>query len=178
MNINFSHIGLALIMLVLLIVSLYLVDRYVYSIFGVSLKAVDFCDFKTVTIKKENSNKLRLSYDFDTETIAREMSKKDNYVVKIISGSTILITRKFGGVTYKMTFMHPDNLGGGFNVGTSIESSIENPTTTGGEKCSTPDYILADRINSMVDDLPLTEAQKKEMKQNIGVLYSSQFELF
>jgi hypothetical protein len=39
----------------------------------------------------------------------------------------------------------------------------------GGERCSTPIYLIERKVYQMIDDLPLNDEQKSELRQYVAV---------
>jgi hypothetical protein len=151
---------------ILIAAILYLINGYLFSWFGFVLSAAQLCEYKSVSVMGDNGYPVPLSFRVDPQYIAQEMSKKENYQVNNrYSGGGAKISRNFDGVNYEIFFQ----TGKEFNLGTSLPSP-RFPYIVGGAKCYTPSYILRDNIFIMIDDLPVTDDQKNEMKNHVWVI--------
>jgi hypothetical protein len=162
-----------------IIVILFVVNRYFYSWTGLLFSKIDFCDYKSVSVLGNNGYPKPMSFRFEPQIIAQEMSKNSNYQVNNrYNGNGAVISRNFNGVIYKLYF---ENRGGsfeGFNLGTGIDDPRYDFPATGGEKCTAPSYLLRKNVFTMIDDLPLTPEQKEELKENVWVVPVSTLKLF
>jgi hypothetical protein len=157
-----------IVSIILIIFALLLVNRYLYSWTGFLANKVGLCKFRTVSVSGYNASPAKLTFLFDPEEIAREMSKNENYKVNGFSNKHyVSVTRTFDGIIYNLTLHNGGGLQDGFSVDTLLPAP-EHPNLIGrwgGEHFATPDYILKNKIYTMIDDLPLTKEQKDEMKQ-------------
>ena len=147
-----------------------LIDRNHYSWTGFLFNKVGLCEYKTVTLPIKNGFPQKLSYDFDPQYITQEMLKNPNYEVNsYYKGRGAVVTRKFGDINYQISFQNSRGSYEGFNLNTSTDIEKHSFPSVSGENCTTPSYILKDNIFIMIDDLPLTDLQKEEMKKYVRV---------
>ncbi len=146
------------------------IDYYNYSWTGFLFSKVGLCEYKTVTVPVKNSFPQKLSYDFDLQHIAKEMHKNPNYEVKsYFNDRGVVVSRRFGEMNYQISFQNSRGSYEGFNLNTSIDNEKYSFPSVTGENCTTPSYRLKDNVNKMIDDLPLTDSQKNEMKKYVRV---------
>lgn len=178
-NKRMQTFSLTIITLISIAVILFVTNRYFYSWAGLISNKVGFCEYKTVSVPGHNGYPKQMSFRFDPQIIAREMSKNKNYQVNDhYNGNGALISRNFDGVIYKLYF---ENRGGsfeGFNLGTGIDDPGYDFPAVGGEKCTTPSSLLKKNTFTVIDDLPLTDQQKNELKKNVWVVSMIELNLF
>ena len=146
------------------------IDYYNYSWTGFLFSKVGLCEYKTVTVPVKNSFPQKLSYDFDLQHIAKEMHKNPNYEVKsYFNNRGVVVSRRFGEINYQISFQNSRGSYEGFNLNTSIDDEKYSFPSVTGENCTTPSYKLKDNVNKMIEDLPLTDSQKEEMKKYVRV---------
>ncbi len=146
------------------------IDYYNYSWTGFLLNKAGLCEYKTVTVPVKNSFPQKLSYDFDLQYIAKEMLTNPNYEVKsYFNNRGVVVSRRFGEMNYQISFQNSRGSYEGFNLNTSIDNEKYSFPSVTGENCTTPSYRLKDNVNKMIDDLPLTDSQKNEMKKYVRV---------
>lgn len=159
---------------------LFVINRYYYSWTGLVLNKVGLCEYKSVSVFGHNGYPKPMSFRFDTQFIAGEMSKNSNYQVNNrYNGNGTVVSRNFDGVIYKLYF---ENRGGsfeGFNLGTGIDDDprFDYPAP-GGEKCTVPSYTLKKNVLTMIGDLPLTDEQKDELRKSVWVIPVINLNLF
>jgi hypothetical protein len=141
-------------------------------------KKTGLCECKSVSVSVENAAPRDLSFDLNAQQIALQMRKNKNYTVNYFSGDlNARISRDFGNVRYEFRIEHYRNAiisreYIGFNIDTElIVKDASFPIRSRGERCITPNYILKENVFTMINDLPLTEQQKNEMKQHVRVMY-------
>lgn len=146
------------------------IDYYNYSWTGFLLNKAGLCEYKTVTVPVKNSFPQKLSYDFDLQYIAKEMLTNPNYEVKsYFNNRGVVVSRRFGEINYQISFQNSRGNYEGFNLNTSIDDEKYSFPSVTGENCTTPSYKLKDNVNKMIEDLPLTDSQKEEMKKYVRV---------
>ncbi|HQU82324.1 MAG TPA: hypothetical protein PKY59_04325 [Pyrinomonadaceae bacterium] len=162
--------------LVLVFAVLFVINRYVYSWMGLMLSKIDFCEHKSVSVLGDNGYPVPTSFRFDTQYIAREMSKNENYAVNDrYNGGGTVVSRNYDGVIYNLYFNNQENGNGRFKLGTGIYYPQYKFGSYGGEKCTTPSYALKRNVFTIIEDLPLTNEQKNELKQHVHVVSFGNF---
>lgn len=141
------------------------IDYYVYSLTGMFMRKFNLCNYKSMSVRTENGAEQLLSFEINPRQIAEIMSEKEEYEVKLNSGSLTIISRKYNGVRYNIEFQtssgRPE-----FTVNTYRWREDPGPL---GEECSAPSAVVWQRIYQMVDDLPFDDSQKNEIKKCIRV---------
>lgn len=158
--------------LLLIAITNILVERYLFSWTGFLSNKIGLCDYKTVRVLAENGGYQKMSFDFDNQYIASEMRKKTDYQVEELDSDYLIVLKKIGNVSYEVWFANADGFDEGFKLKTSVEEK-QFPESTGGESYITPNRVLKRKISTIIDDLPLIEDQKNEMKEYIRVSYCS-----
>ena len=158
-----------------MLAGLFLIDRYVFSLVGAVLKVTLICAEKSVTVGVDNAGAQKLSFPIDPMAIQGEMRKNPLYKV---GGANVRISRRFGEVEYGVQLQTLDGTGY-FNIDTfDTESYAKKQEGVYGEGCTTPNHVLTDNIKSIIDDLPLTESQKDEMKSYVQSRMVSHVQIF
>lgn len=146
------------------------IDYYQYSWTGFLFNKVGLCEYKSVTVPVKNSFPQKLSYNFDLQYTAQEMLRNPNYEVKsYFKNRGLVVTRSFGEINYQISFQNSRGSYEGFNLNTSTGNEKYSFPSVSGENCTTPSYRLKDNVNKMIEDLPLTDSQKDEMKKYVRV---------
>jgi hypothetical protein len=161
--------GFGLLLTAIIIAAL--INYYHFSWTGYLSNKAGLCSFKTVTVPVKNGFPQKLSYDFDPQFIAEEMLKEANYEVNsYYHNRGTVVARKFGNINYQISFQNSRGSYEGFNLNTSTDGEKYSFPSTVGEKCTTPSYKLKENVFFMIDDLPLTDSQKDEMKEYVSVI--------
>lgn len=161
--------GAAVVATVLAVAAL--INYYHFSWTGYLSGAAGLCEHKTVMIPVKNGFPQKLSFDFDLASIAREMRKNPNYRVSdYFERRGAVVSRNFAGVNYQISFQNSSGSYEGFNLNTSADAEKFSFPSVSGENCTAPDYRLKENVRTMIDDLPLSDAQKAEAKQYVGVV--------
>ncbi|HQU92995.1 MAG TPA: hypothetical protein PLK77_11895 [Pyrinomonadaceae bacterium] len=109
-----------------------------------------------------------LVQEYDLQAIGEEIQRNPNYSLDGAPNKLRLITsRYFGDLKYEIRFERlspPDKIELSF-LTWSLRDSGEVPTT--------PNYEIYRRAYLMIDEMPLNEVQKKEIKDSIYVVCSS-----
>ena len=149
-----------------------LIDRHHYSWTGFLFNKAGLCEYKSVIVPIKNGFPQKLSYDFDPQYIAKEMLKNPNYEVNsYFNNRGAVVSRKFGNINYQISFQNSRGSYEGFNLNTSVDDEKYSFPSVAGEDCPTPSHILKDNVFIMIDDLPLTDLQKDEMKKYVSVAF-------
>jgi hypothetical protein len=143
------------------IIILFVIDYYLVSWTVFLLETANICSHKSF------STNSKLSSSVDTQYIKNEIRKNQNYRIndKYQSGSGVNIQRDFGDVIYNIRFENKEK----FEFDTSVSIEKYRISYLHGEACSTPNYFIRKYFVTMIDDLPITDAQKKEMKNSFWV---------
>ncbi|MET0623364.1 MAG: hypothetical protein ABW250_10335 [Pyrinomonadaceae bacterium] len=78
------------------------------------------------------------------------------------------ISRTFDGVKYNIIFEGSDPLS--FDLNTGKTSGGANGPSNRREKCGTPERRIRSRVYRMIEDLPLDDRQKAELKGYVAVV--------
>lgn len=157
-------------MLATALVIAFLIDCYHFSWSGFLLDKAELCEYKTISTPVKNGFPQKLSYDFDPQYIAKEMLKNPNYEVNgYYNNRGAVVTRKFGNINYQISFQNSRGSYEGFNLNTSTDDEKYSFPSAAGENCATPSYKLKENVFLMIDDLPLSDSQKDEMKKYVSV---------
>lgn len=162
-----------LIGLVVLGVISLMVDYYFYS--WTSFVRPFGCEYKNIRVVYKHE---KLEQEYDLTQIKNNIKSNPNYQIELpYSGelqneSTLKISRMFGNVKYniglwkhtrpdeKFTRVEFDNFGSDFR------NNAPSPT---GEQPSTPNHYIENNIYQMIDEMPLTDAQKSELKAKVQI---------
>lgn len=153
--------GLVTSLLLLLII-----NRYVFSWTGLISSQLGLCEYRSVMVPTFNGYNQKLSQRYDIPGIASVMRMNHSYEVGTHNGSGIVVSRTFDGVKYNIIF---DENGGvsEFNLNTYDFRGYPSGMATGGERCTTPSYVIERKVNRMIDDLPLSDSQKSELNRYV-----------
>jgi len=171
----FSYVSIALVFL-------WFINRYVFSWLGLFLNIVGLIHYKAIDNIEDSVQGTRLSYLVNLQSLASVITKNSDYQI-LNHGHSLLITRKWGKVQYRLFFTNSDdfssanspyrpNYKGYFKVSNQRDHSIYH-----GEKPFVPVFILRRRIFKMINDLPLTRLQKLEIKRSIRIRWCSSISL-
>jgi hypothetical protein len=128
------------------------------------------CEYKSLYVPTENGESKQLSQSYDLRQIATAMRLNSDYEVndRASGGIGLILSRTFNGVKYNIFF----DVHGGvyeFSLNTYNFDGYPNGSVSGGEKCTTPNYVMKRKVYRMIDDLPLQPQQKAELKQYVRV---------
>ena len=128
------------------------------------------CEYKSISVPTDNGHNQKLSHPYNLREIAAAMRLNHDYEVndRASGGVGLVVSRTFNRVKYNIVF---DVFSGvcEFNLNTYNFSGYPNGLVTGGEKCTTPNYLIKRKVYRMIDDLPLNLPQKAELKQYVRV---------
>jgi hypothetical protein len=135
----------------LLIAGLWLIDYYIYS------WHILRCDAKTPSIKNKSANPYGkdLGEKLDLTSILNQIRKNPSY--KIIRGEDdfLVLERLFEEKPYVISLNHKKE---------TTMYSINGGLSPNLIPCSTPNYRILMNAYQMIDELPLTDEQKKKLK--------------
>jgi len=152
------------------VVLLIIINRYVFSWTGLISSAVGLCKYKSVAVPAENGYPVKLSQAYDIPQIASVMRTNRNYEInEHYNGNGLAVSRMFNGVKYNVLLYENHNGVTEFNLNTYNFAGYSSGLVTDGERCTTPSYALERNVQRIIDDLPLSDLQKSELKQNIRV---------
>ncbi|HEX8287057.1 MAG TPA: hypothetical protein VF556_03630 [Pyrinomonadaceae bacterium] len=157
-------------MLTTAVVIAVLIDCYHFSWTGFLFNKAGLCEYKTISTPVKDGFPQKLTYDFDPQYIAKEMLKNPNYEVSgYYNNRGAVVTRKFGDISYQISFQNSRGSYEGFNLNTSKNNEKYSFPSVSGENCAVPNHKLKQNVFLMIDDLPLTDSQKDEMKKYVSV---------
>lgn len=158
-------VGLSLVVALLLVV-----EGFWYSWLGAVQHKVGLCRFKTISSHAPNAGPVKLTFAIDPEAVTAAMENNLDYRVgRLPNTSSFVVSRDFDGVSYNLIFKYLHPAFDGFDLGTS--SLDHRPAKS--LPCSTPVREVQQNVMLMIEDLPLTEDQKKELKTHIIVGHSA-----
>lgn len=137
------------------------------------------CAYKTIGVAHDMYNKKqRLSFYYPPAGLVAAMRPKRDYEVFTHPDGEVRVSRTFDGVKYNIRFVGGTNLAFlmadghplSFNVDTDIEKNYPYGRAAGGEKCATPDQLIEGNVSRMIEDLPLDDRQKAELRGYVVVL--------
>ncbi|MGH7784158.1 MAG: hypothetical protein ACREO5_10005 [Candidatus Binatia bacterium] len=163
-KIQFTVFGLILIGVALLVI-----NRYDYSWVGITLSTVGLCLQKSVYVTGDNGQPMKLSYGIDLDAINQALAADPNYDLTFHE-TYLRVSRRFGNVRYTIVFdnyANQDQNITNFNLNTFSKASDENA----GEDCSVPTAVIRGNIYTIINDLPLTESKKSEIRESVRVSY-------
>jgi hypothetical protein len=147
-----------------------LIDHLHYSWTGFLFNKAGLCEYKSLTVPVKNGFPQKTSFDFDLQSIAKEMLTNPNYEVSsYYKNRGVVISRKFGNINYQISFQNSRGSYEGFNLNTSSDVEEYSFPSVAGESCTTPNHILKENVFIMIKDLPLSNSQKDEMKKYVSV---------
>ena len=156
---------------------LFIINRYVFSWTGLISSQLGLCEYRSIMVPTFNGYNKKLSQWYDIQRIASVMRMNHSYEVGTHNGSGIVVSRTFDGVKYNIIF---DENGGvsEFNLNTYDFRGYPGGMVTGGERCTTPSYVIESKVNRMIDDLPLRDSQRSELKQYVVATNAARGKIF
>ena len=169
---NFRFVLHSLGAVVTAVIIVVLINYYHFSWTGYFFNKAGLCSYKTLTTATEDGFPQKLSYDFDPQHMAQEMQKNRNYeVTAFYNNRGTIVARRFGDINYQISFQNSRGSYEGFNLNTAANDEKNSFPSVSGENCATPSAKIKENVFVMIDDLPLTEEQKAEMKEYVSVRY-------
>jgi hypothetical protein len=151
----------------------FIVNHYVFSWTGFILNKIGLCECKSIRSQDDKSGYKILSYTVDLSAIDQSLGTNPSYNLIFHRDYTLVVSRTFGDVTYSINLYNWTNWTEKTML--SLNTYPKGPSQRNGETCTTPAYIVERNIYLMIDDLPLTEPQKTELRRS--VIVSNQIEL-
>jgi hypothetical protein len=81
----------------------------------------------------------------------------------------LYISRTFDGVKYTIVLSKTHLGRNAFNLHTLNFDGYPSGSVAGGASCRTPDRVIRGNVIRMIQDLPLTSPQRRELVQNVRV---------
>jgi hypothetical protein len=122
------------------------------------------CSCKKVSVKFAGVDKRNeiLTQQYDLQKIYQGTKSNDKYKSVFFNGHSLGIERKFNDVVYKIHFSSTISSSGTIY---SIYFSNGSPY----EPKTTPNAYIKNNIEQMIDEMPLTNEQKTELKNKVSV---------
>ena len=159
-----SLIGVVMSMVLLLVINL-----FVFSWTGLVSSKVGLCEYKSIGVPTPNGYNKQLNQSYNIPQIASVMRMNRAYEVNNQhSGDRLVISRFFNGVKYNIVLEHKSGRSE-FNLNTYNSDGYPNGSVADGERCTVPSYFMKRNVFRMIDDLPLDNLQKDELKQYVRV---------
>jgi hypothetical protein len=122
--------------------------------------------------------KQKLSFYYPPRQLVEAVRTKRDYEVFTHPDGEVRISRTFDGVKYNIRFAGGSNLAFmmadghplSFNADTDIEKNYPYGRVAVGEQCGTPDHLIESNVSRMIEDLPLDDRQKAELRGYVMVL--------
>lgn len=149
--------------LVLFGVIAFYVDYYFYS--WTSFVHPFGCNYKQIRVKSVPDKKNNiLEQNYDLIKIGNLIESDAKYDKTYYNAGRVFASRKFDDIVYGIRIdYHNFSTENYFNV----EFSNGNNTPQLGK--TTPDYYIKRNINKMIDEMPLNDEQKSEIKNKVTV---------
>ncbi len=147
-----------ILLFAILIISAWVINRYVYDLMHKT--ELWGCSGKGVIISNWVQN--QQGEDFlellDISKLANEIKKNTDYEVFYKHPNYLLIKRRLNNVDYEISFNNSET-----KKTTFFKVDSRN------EACTEPDYSIEQRVFKIIDELPLSEKEKKILKASISV---------
>ncbi len=158
---------IAIISLVLLGVVVFYVDYYYYS--WTSFVQPFGCRYKEI-----GYSEMSLEQKYNLSELAENISSKPNYNLHYdpVTKSGLSVSRIFNNVSYTIQFSSYNLLGVGYNkvsFSNTLTTDIDISNVKQNEVYTTPNYYILQNINQMIDEMPLDDSQKSELKSKVTV---------
>ena len=151
------------------ILLLIVINRFVFSWTGLIFGRLGLCEYKSIGVPTSNGYNKKLSQSYNIPQIASAMRMNRNYEVNDhYNGNGLVVSRTFNGVKYNIIFENNNGVSE-FNLNTYNFDGYPSGLVTGGERCTTPSYVAERNVYRIIDDLPLNDLQKSELKQYVSV---------
>jgi hypothetical protein len=156
---------IAVVSLVLLGVVAFYVDYYYYS--WTSFIQPFGCEYKSI-----GPSGVTLEQVYDLDVLVEKLRPDSNYLVNHKNKYSLTVSRIFRNVNYTIHFSgHNSEKGVYYDLSYSNGhfNLNSNEGTKQNEVYTTPDYYILQNINQMIDEMPLTDIQKQELKNKVTV---------
>jgi hypothetical protein len=148
---------------------LILINMLLFSWFDVALSAVGLCAYKSIAVPTYNGYDKPLGEMYDLRIIATALRNNPHYSINThFNGDGLRIARTFHRVEYNITLVNRNGRTG-FNLNTFNLQNHPPGRIAEGASCGTPDLYIWLKTAGMINDLPLSAAQKIEMVGNIRI---------
>jgi hypothetical protein len=143
------------------------VDYYFYS--WTSFVKPFGCEYKSIGVRKDND---KLEQEYDLVQIGNEIKINPNYTIESwYNEKRLFISRMFGDIRYNI---HIEKYTSGNYKFTksyfsNYNSNSPKPSSPHGEKPTTPTHYIKSNIYQMIEEMPLTDAQKDELKSKVQI---------
>jgi hypothetical protein len=153
--------------LVLLGVIAFYVDYYYYS--WTSFVQPFGCRYKEI-----GYSEVSLEQKYDLLELAENMNSNPKYNLHYdsVTKSSLSVSRIFNDVSYTIQFSSYNLPGRGYNkvsFSNTLTIDIDTSSIKQSETSITPNYYIIKNISRMIDEMPLTDIQKEELKNNVVV---------
>ena len=159
---------IAVVSLVVLGIALSFVNYYVYSWATYFLPFG--CEYKSINAKYDDKY---LEQEYDLIKIGEQIKLNPNYKLeKPPTKSSLTISRMYGDVKYNIGIGKIKTSDGSITkiVFSNFNfDAMNNSRSNRGEKSITPNYYIEKNIYQMIDEMPLDDAQKKELKEKVEI---------
>lgn len=161
--------------LILLGIALSLLNYYFYS--WTSFVQPFGCEYKYIHATNKQ-DKLEQKYDLRQIASKLRSNPQPKFEVHFSNGS-LGVSRKLGNVKYNIGFQKHNSSSGKF---TKIDFhnfnfELNNKPSPKGEPLTTPNYHIKSNIFQMINEMPLNDIQKKELKEKVQISCSSEAKL-
>lgn len=176
---NAKVLVLTLMLFVLVTLLLLVINRFVFSWMGLISNKLGFCDHRSIIVPSFNGANKKLTQSYDIPHIAEVMRTKPDYEVGSYNGDGLLVSRTFNGVKYNLILEKHNGVSElNLNTNPSLGPQHQHGQVRFGEECTTPSYVIEKNVSRIIDDLPLSDLQKSEIKQYVRVADSIHGKLF
>ncbi len=157
---------------ILLIISLGLINYYVYC--WTSYLPFVGEDYKTIEFVYEKQNDPFHNHEvlesYDLVQIGTQLKSNPNYRVgDILDDHTLFVARNFKDVSYSIYIGKTERTAKHLTVGFDHFINQHQPEKSKSELGTAPDYYIYKNINQMIDEMPLSNAQKIELKSGVRI---------
>ncbi|MGE5251068.1 MAG: hypothetical protein ACM3QS_12765 [Bacteroidota bacterium] len=155
--------------ILLILGALIFINVFLFSWFDLALAAAGLCAYKGIAVPTYNGYDKPLSEMYDLQAIASILRSNRYYSVNThFNGDGLRIARTFNRVEYNITLVNRNGRTG-FNLNNYNLQNHPPGRISEGASCATPDLHIWIRTLRMINDLPLSAAQKLEMVRNIRI---------
>lgn len=147
----------------------YAVDHFLFS-FATCLNPLEG-KFQSITTKG-NQGAFRLNNRYDLERISSQLLADSSYRATLHRNSILEVTRKFGAVTYVIRFENGVSGGKNFtDASFSTRGDLRNEPKDppNGEPCYKPARSIYLNVYEIIDDMPLNDDQRADLKEQVRV---------
>lgn len=117
------------------------------------------CSCKEIGVRYDKKN---LDQQYDLEKIYQLVKSDEKYEETFYNGYLFKVSRTFDNVLYGVAFSSYKT-----SSGNNYKITIANPPQSHTK--TTPNALLRKNINQMIDEMPLNNEQKEELKSKVTV---------